>query len=179
MHAIGGIDLALWDLYGKISGKPVHDLIGGAKRDRIPAYGTIYPMQRTSDAVKRQVSAARERNLKAFKLCADPWWMDDLALTGKLLMAARQEAGPMPQSSSIQLPTEWDRVPIHQSRADQLVGHVILPRSSRERPGAAQRPLSRYQAPKSVARFFLMAPIREPTLALRTILRSICHKGGR
>ena len=94
MHAIGGVDLALWDLYGKIKGDPVHKLIGGAKRSRIPAYGTIYPMDRTEDGVKRQVQAAREKNLKAFKLCADPWWMDDLALTRKLLLAARQEAGP-------------------------------------------------------------------------------------
>lgn len=96
MHAIGGIDLALWDLYGKIHGKPVHSLIGGAKRDRILAYGTIYPIDRTPDGVKKQVAAAREKNLKAFKLCADPWWMDDLELTGSLLRAAREEAGPEP-----------------------------------------------------------------------------------
>jgi L-rhamnonate dehydratase len=94
MHAIGGIDLALWDLYGKIKGQPVHALIGGARRDRIPAYGTIYPISRTEDGVRRQVEAARAKNLKAFKLCADPWWMDDLALTRRLLLAARAEAGP-------------------------------------------------------------------------------------
>ena len=94
MHAIGGIDLALWDLYGKIKGEPVHKLIGGAHRDRIPAYGTIYPIERTEEGVKRQVQAAKAKNLKAFKLCADPWWMDDLPLTGRLLLAAREEAGP-------------------------------------------------------------------------------------
>ena len=94
MHAIGGIDLALWDLYGKIKGQPVHALIGGAHRDRIPAYGTIYPIARTEDGVRRQVEAARAKNLKAFKLCADPWWMEDLALTRRLLLAARAEAGP-------------------------------------------------------------------------------------
>ena len=43
MHAIGGVDLALWDLYGKTQGKPVHALIGGARREKLPAYGTIYP----------------------------------------------------------------------------------------------------------------------------------------
>ncbi len=96
MHAIGGIDLALWDLYGKIHGKPVHSLIGGAKRDRILAYGTIYPIDRTPTGVRKQVAAAREKSLKAFKLCADPWWMDDLELTGSLLRAAREEAGPEP-----------------------------------------------------------------------------------
>ena len=94
MHAIGGIDLALWDLYGKIKGQPVHELIGGAHRDRIPAYGTIYPMNRTEDGVRCQVRAAKAKNLNAFKLSADPWWMDDLSLTGRLLLATRAEAGP-------------------------------------------------------------------------------------
>lgn len=94
MHAIGGIDLALWDLYGKIMGQPVHKLIGGAHRDRVPAYGTIYPMDRTEDGVRCQVLAAKMKNLKAFKFSADPWWMDDLSLTGRLLLAARAEAGP-------------------------------------------------------------------------------------
>lgn len=93
MHAIGGVDLALWDLFGKISGQPVHALIGGAKRDRLPAYGTIYPIERTPAGVKRQVEEGKRRNLKNFKLCADPWWMDDLALTRGLLLAAREAAG--------------------------------------------------------------------------------------
>ena len=93
MHAIGGVDLALWDLRGKIEGKPVHKLLGGARRARLPAYGTIYPIERTPEGVKQQVEAGKAKNLRAFKLCADPWWMDDLALTGRLLRAARQAAG--------------------------------------------------------------------------------------
>jgi L-alanine-DL-glutamate epimerase-like enolase superfamily enzyme len=93
MHAIGGVDLALWDLRGKIAGKPVHALLGGAKRDRLPAYGTIYPIEKTPEGVKRQVEEGKAKNLRAFKLCADPWWMDDLKLTGRLLTAAREAAG--------------------------------------------------------------------------------------
>ncbi len=93
MHAIGGVDLALWDLRGKIQAKPVHVLLGGAHRDRLPAYGTIYPIERTPEGVKQQVEAGKQKNLRAFKLCADPWWMDDLSLTGRLLQAARQAAG--------------------------------------------------------------------------------------
>jgi L-rhamnonate dehydratase len=94
MHAIGGIDLALWDLHGKITGKPVHALLGGAKRDRLPAYGTIYPIERTPDGVKRQIEAGQKLNLRDFKLAADPWWMEDLELTARLLLAAREQAGP-------------------------------------------------------------------------------------
>jgi galactonate dehydratase len=38
MSAISGIDIALWDLTGKIAGLPIHELLGGASRDRIRMY---------------------------------------------------------------------------------------------------------------------------------------------
>lgn len=93
MHAIGGVDLALWDLRGKIENKPVHELLGGARRDRLPAYGTIYPMARTPEEVRAQVAEGQAKNLRNFKFAADPWWLDDIELTGRLLRAARAQAG--------------------------------------------------------------------------------------
>ncbi len=95
MHAIGGLDLALWDLRGQAAGQPVHALLGGARRTRLRAYGTIYPMGRTEDGVRRQVADVLERlHLSAIKFAADPWWMDDLAQTTRLLRAARAVLGP-------------------------------------------------------------------------------------
>ncbi|MCC5983561.1 MAG: mandelate racemase/muconate lactonizing enzyme family protein [Rhodobacteraceae bacterium] len=35
--AISGVDIALWDIAGKIAGKPVHDLLGGLKQPRLRA----------------------------------------------------------------------------------------------------------------------------------------------
>ncbi|HXS76156.1 MAG TPA: mandelate racemase/muconate lactonizing enzyme family protein [Terracidiphilus sp.] len=93
MHAIGGVDLALWDLKGKLEGKPIHNLLGGKKRDRVPAYGTIYPMAQTPEEVRAQVADGQARRLRNFKFAADPWWLDDIALTGRLLEAARKQAG--------------------------------------------------------------------------------------
>lgn len=38
--AISGIDIALWDIIGKVCNKPVHKLIGGAFRETVHAYAT-------------------------------------------------------------------------------------------------------------------------------------------
>jgi L-rhamnonate dehydratase len=40
MNAISGVDLAVWDLIGKATGLPVYKLLGGATKERIPAYCT-------------------------------------------------------------------------------------------------------------------------------------------
>jgi galactonate dehydratase len=41
MAAIGGIDMALWDIAGKAYGLPVHRLIGGPVRDRVKVSGML------------------------------------------------------------------------------------------------------------------------------------------
>lgn len=38
--AQSGIDIALWDIRGKLLGQPVHALLGGAYRSSVPAYAT-------------------------------------------------------------------------------------------------------------------------------------------
>src|SRR3954464_10152660 len=40
-HAISGIDIALWDLFGKLPRQPVRRLRGGNYRTRIKPYGRI------------------------------------------------------------------------------------------------------------------------------------------
>src|SRR5258708_14526 len=40
-HAISGIDIALWDLMGKVCGQPVSRLLGGRYRERIKPDGSI------------------------------------------------------------------------------------------------------------------------------------------
>lgn len=39
LQSLSGIDIALWDIAGKVAGLPLHKLIGGAHRDRIEVYG--------------------------------------------------------------------------------------------------------------------------------------------
>jgi galactonate dehydratase len=40
LRALSAIDMALWDLVGKATGQPIHQLLGGACRDRVPIYNT-------------------------------------------------------------------------------------------------------------------------------------------
>lgn len=40
-NSIAGIDIALWDLKGRLLGLPVHQLLGGQYRDRIRVYGSF------------------------------------------------------------------------------------------------------------------------------------------
>ena len=57
MSALAGIDQALWDIAGKHLGVPVHQLLGGAVRDRI----RVYAHWGISDMGPATLEAARER----------------------------------------------------------------------------------------------------------------------
>ena len=37
-HVVSGIDIALWDIRGKVMGQPVYELLGGKVRESIPLY---------------------------------------------------------------------------------------------------------------------------------------------
>ena len=39
--ALSGLDIALWDIAGKAAGKPLHALLGGARRERLACYASF------------------------------------------------------------------------------------------------------------------------------------------
>ena len=43
LHALGALDMALWDIKGKALGVPVYELLGGASRDYLECYSTGFP----------------------------------------------------------------------------------------------------------------------------------------
>ncbi len=91
IHAISGIDIALWDIKGKALGKPVCELLGRPVRhERIRAYASRL-MPDTTDEVTEAVSALREQGFTAVKLGWGPLGRDpdhDVRLA-----AAAREAG--------------------------------------------------------------------------------------
>lgn len=94
IHAISAVDIALWDLRGKVLGKSVGSLLGARQRDRVLAYGTVYPLGETPDDVRRNIDRGLKLGLKAIKIVADPFWRDDLDKTAGLIRAAREHVGP-------------------------------------------------------------------------------------
>ncbi len=94
IHAISAIDIALWDLRGKVAGKSVGELLGKRQRDRVLAYGTVYPLGETPDEVRWNIDRGLKRGLKAIKIVADPFWREDLDKTAELIRTARAHVGP-------------------------------------------------------------------------------------
>ncbi len=45
LHALGALDLALWDLKGKMLNAPLYELLGGLTREYLECYSTGYPWQ--------------------------------------------------------------------------------------------------------------------------------------
>ncbi len=66
MTAISAIDIAIWDLMGKLAGKPVFKLLGGRTKERIPVYySKLYagPIE----AMQAEAEVAMKNGYQAFK----------------------------------------------------------------------------------------------------------------
>ncbi len=58
LQALSGVDIALWDISGKVASLPLHKLIGGAHRTSVPAYG--YGMMLKRESVDDHVARFRD-----------------------------------------------------------------------------------------------------------------------
>lgn len=85
MEVISGIDIALWDLMGHLTGRPVYDLVGGATRERIRAYVTGNLTDRHLEQGFRDVKLALLHGPADGK--------EGLAENERALKAARSKAG--------------------------------------------------------------------------------------
>ncbi|WP_238534183.1 enolase-like domain-containing protein [Advenella kashmirensis] len=54
-RAASAIDIALWDIFGKITGQPVYQLLGGACHERMRAYNTCAGVDYNSKSIQRRL----------------------------------------------------------------------------------------------------------------------------
>lgn len=91
IHAMSGVDLALWDIKGKAAGKPVCELLGTPRHTRIRAYASTL-MPDTEDEVRAKVAGLAELGFTAIKLGWGPLGQDEHHDV-RLVKAARQTVG--------------------------------------------------------------------------------------
>ena len=97
MMALSKVDLALWDLKGKLLDAPVYQLLGGPTRKRIKAYASMLGYSVEPNKVIERTRHFAERGFTAFK-----WFMPCAPRHGEagvqrnlaVIRAAREAAGP-------------------------------------------------------------------------------------
>jgi galactonate dehydratase len=89
VDSLAGVDIAIWDLFGKRAGLPLAALLGGARRDRLPAYVSGLPKATLSERCDLAVEWVG-RGFKAIKFAAA---MSDDGIV-KEMAALREAVGP-------------------------------------------------------------------------------------
>jgi L-alanine-DL-glutamate epimerase-like enolase superfamily enzyme len=92
IHAISGIDIALWDIKGKALNMPIYKLLGGAQRTKVRAYASTlmpYTPEEAYDETKKWV----EQGYTAIKLGWGGFEQGNREII-ELVRAAREAAGP-------------------------------------------------------------------------------------
>src|SRR5262245_59048572 len=72
-HALGALDLALWDIKGKALGLPIHEILGGSVRNFCECYGTTTVAPGASGrpaTMQDRAKAAMDAGYRAFRMGA-------------------------------------------------------------------------------------------------------------
>lgn len=86
--ALSGVDIALWDILGKVSGLPLYKLLGGRCREKVPVYATaLYPEEPAK--VARRARAFAEQGFQGVKIKVG----FDLDQDIRIVRAVRDELG--------------------------------------------------------------------------------------
>jgi L-alanine-DL-glutamate epimerase-like enolase superfamily enzyme len=91
-HAISGIDIALWDLFGQAVGQPISRLLGGTFRDRVRPYASV--LMDTPDILVPRLEALLQAGYNAFKIGWGPFGRSSPSLDRQMVSVARDAIGP-------------------------------------------------------------------------------------
>jgi D-galactarolactone cycloisomerase len=92
--ALSGIDIALWDIIGRATGKPIHKLIGGAHRTEVQAYATGLYFIDMDRLVEEAVEEAVEYAGQGFRAIKMKIGLGDPKLDLRRVEAVRKAIGP-------------------------------------------------------------------------------------
>src|SRR5438105_1306936 len=94
LAAISGVEMALWDIAGKVAGRPTYELLGGAFRPRVRAYASVLFPEDPSDvaSVRTAAQRLREQGYSAMKFGWGGFGSEARADVA-LVRAAREGAG--------------------------------------------------------------------------------------
>ena len=67
MYALSAIDIALWDIAGKVAGLPLYRLLGGSARADLPAFATLLRYGKAA-AMEPRIAEALARGYKLIKI---------------------------------------------------------------------------------------------------------------
>ncbi|MBD3184459.1 hypothetical protein GF312_19405 [Candidatus Poribacteria bacterium] len=71
-ESIAGVDIALWDILGKVAGLPIHTLLGGCYREKIMMYASIGGgAGMTPEQMVKRVESYLDKGFKAIKIRMD------------------------------------------------------------------------------------------------------------
>jgi len=91
-HTISGIDIALWDLLGQVTGQPIGRLLGGRFRERVRPYASILMEQ--PKALVHRLRAIKSTGFRAFKIGWGPFGRENSKVDEAIVSAAREAVGP-------------------------------------------------------------------------------------
>ena len=91
-HTISGIDIALWDILGQVTGRPIGSLLGGRYRERVQPYASI--LMREPEALADELRRWKDAGFRAFKIGWGPFGRVSDALDEAIVAAARSAVGP-------------------------------------------------------------------------------------
>jgi L-rhamnonate dehydratase len=91
LHAISGVDIALWDIVGKASKRSISEMMGGVYQHTLKAYASLL-MPETPLEAARQAEKFAKQGYKAIKFGWGPIGRD-INLDKALIKAIREETG--------------------------------------------------------------------------------------
>ena len=90
-HAISGVDIALWDIFGKVTGQPIGRFFGGRLREKVMPYASL--LMEEPKIMTANLKNLRSQGFRAFKIGWGSFGRIDTKNDELLVKSAREAIG--------------------------------------------------------------------------------------